>query len=183
MASSPDPRPLTAVYTGAFDPVHLGHLDIIRRASSIFPRLVVGAGVNPEKKHIFTIEERVAMVQEVVGDLPNVEVLPFTGLAVHFVREVGSRSMIRGLRTVSDMEYEFSMSLTNQTLDPGIQTIFMLPRVEFSHLSSTLIRQIAVLKGDLTRFLPASIIGRVIERAESWQQQNGHHHHTHEKDV
>ncbi len=175
--------PLTAVYTGAFDPIHLGHLDIIRRASSIFPRLVVGIGVNPEKHPFFTIQERVDMVKEIASQCPNVEVMAFAGLAVHFVREVGSQAMIRGLRTVSDMEYEFSMSLTNQTLDPGIQTIFMLPRVEFSHLSSTLIRQIAALDGDLSRFLPASIIPKIKAKALTWKEHGRHHHHAAEKDV
>jgi pantetheine-phosphate adenylyltransferase len=162
---------VTAVYTGAFDPIHLGHVDIIRRAATIFSRLVVGVGVNPEKQHSFTIGERVDMVAELVRPFPNVEVRPFTGLAVHFVREVGSYAMIRGLRTVSDMEYEFSMSLTNQTLDPNIQTLFMLPRVEFSHLSSTLIRQIAALGGDLAAFLPGSIIPRVLAKTKVWKEE------------
>lgn len=176
--------PMTAVYTGAFDPIHLGHLDIIRRAAAIFPRLVIGVGLNPEKQHVFSIQERVDMVKEVAGECPNVDVRAFTGLAVRFVREAGSQAMIRGLRTVSDMEYEFSMSLTNQTLDPGIQTIFMLPRVEFSHLSSTLIRQIAALDGDLARFLPASLIPKIKAKAQAWKEQHSarHHHHA-EKDV
>ncbi len=158
------PQPLTAVYPGAFDPIHLGHVDIIRRCSLIFPRLVIGVGVNPEKRHSFAIAERHRMVQEVAQPFQNVEVHIFTGLAVHFVREVGARVMVRGLRTVSDMEYEFSMSLTNQTLDPAIHTIFLLPRVDFTHLSSTLIRQIAALGGDLTRFLPQSIIPQVLAK-------------------
>lgn len=178
-------QPVTAVYTGAFDPVHLGHVDIIRRGSAIFPRLVVGVGVNPEKQHYFTIQERVEMVTDIASPYRNVEVRAFTGLAVHFVREVGSQSMIRGLRTVSDMEYEFSMSLTNQTLDPNIQTLFMLPRVEFSHLSSTLIRQVAALGGDLAAFLPAGIIARVQAKAKVWKEEHLrlHHHHGLDKDV
>lgn len=107
------------------------------------------------------------MVSEVARPFNNVEVRTFTGLAVHFVREVGARVMIRGLRTVSDMEYEFSMSLTNQTLDPAIHTVFLLPRVDFTHLSSTLIRQIAALGGDLSRFLPETIIPTVLSKFQA----------------
>ena len=100
-----------AVYTGVFDPVHLGHLDIIRRGSRLYDRLVVGVGINPEKSPFFSIEERVGLLRKVTAVLPNVEVQPFNGLAVHFLRQVGARIMLRGLRTLSDMEYEFSMSL------------------------------------------------------------------------
>jgi pantetheine-phosphate adenylyltransferase len=155
----------TAVYTGMFDPVHLGHLDIIARGRRIFERLVIGIGVNPEKTPLFTIEERVALVREIVQPWDNVEVLPFTGLAVRFVRQVGSHVMIRGMRTVSDMEYEFSMSLTNQTMDPTIETVFLLAHVEYSHLSSTLIRQIASFGGDLRKFLPTPVVAAVEQRA------------------
>jgi pantetheine-phosphate adenylyltransferase len=157
-----------AVYTGVFDPVHLGHLDIIRRGSRLFDRLVVGVGINPEKASFFSLEERVALVQKVVAPFANVEVRPFNGLAVHFVREVGARVMLRGLRTLSDMEYEFSMSLTNLSLDSAIETIFLMANEKYSHVSSTLIRQIASFQGDLDKFVPAEIktalLGRVRER-------------------
>src|SRR4051794_35778943 len=105
-----------AVYTGVFDPPHLGHLDMIRRGSRLFERLIVGVGENPEKTPIFTQAERVELVRAVSADLANVDVLPFEGLAVRFVREQGTRIMLRGLRTTSDMEYEFTMSLTNRAL-------------------------------------------------------------------
>ncbi|MCS7166974.1 MAG: pantetheine-phosphate adenylyltransferase [Gemmatales bacterium] len=150
--------PQVAVYTGTFDPVHLGHLDIIERGSRIFRRLIVGVGINPEKTPFFSIEERIEMLQIVCQRFPNVEVRSFHGLAVCFVRSVGAGVMLRGLRTVSDMEYEFSMSLTNQTLDPEIETVFLMAKVEYSHLSSSLIRQIAAFGGDLSRFLPAELI-------------------------
>ena len=107
------PTHRAAVYTGAFDPFHLGHLDVIQRGSRLYDRLVVGVGNNPEKKAFFSVEERVQQLRKVLASLSNVEVLPFTNLAVRFVREVGSRVMLRGLRTLSDMEYEFTMSLTN----------------------------------------------------------------------
>ncbi|HQR06880.1 MAG TPA: pantetheine-phosphate adenylyltransferase [Gemmatales bacterium] len=148
----------TAVYPGMFDPVHLGHVDIIKRASLIFPKLIVGVGINPSKQPLFTAEDRLQMVQMAVRDLPNVEVKTFDSLVVRFVRGEGGMVMIRGLRTVTDMDYEFSMSLTNQTLDPTIQTIFLLSHVQYTHLSSTLIRQIVSFGGDLSKFLPAEVV-------------------------
>jgi pantetheine-phosphate adenylyltransferase len=158
----------SAVYTGVFDPVHLGHLDVIRRGSGIFDRLVVGVGINPEKSSFFSLEERVALVQKVVAPWPNVEVKPFTGLAVHFVRSVGARVMLRGLRTLSDMEYEFSMSLTNLSLAPELETVFLMANEAYSHVSSTLIRQIATFQGDLSKFVPeevrTALLARVRER-------------------
>lgn len=146
-----------AVYTGVFDPVHFGHLDIIQRGSRLFDRLVVGVGINPDKAPLFTIEERVSLLKRLLAALPNVEVRPFTGLAVHFVRSLGGRIMVRGLRTLSDMEYEFTMSLTNQSLDTEIETVFLMAKVEYSHVSSTLIRQIGFFHGDLDKFVPAEV--------------------------
>src|SRR5262249_17569090 len=154
----------TAVYTGVFDPIHLGHLDIIQRGSRIFERLVVGVGINPEKAPFFTVEERVELVRRVVVPYGNVEGRPFPGLAVRFVREVGAHIMLRGLRTLSDMEYEFSMSLTNLALDAQIETIFLMAKEEYSHISSTLIRQIATFQGELTKFVPPEIKAALLER-------------------
>ena len=156
--------PRVAVYTGTFDPVHLGHLDIIQRGSRLFDRLIVGVGINPDKQTLFTIEERVELIQNVTGEFDNVEVLPFHQLAVHFVREVGARIMLRGLRTLSDMEYEFTMSLMNRSLDPGIDTVFLMAKEEFSHISSSLLRQIAALGGDLTKFLPPPVRDALIRK-------------------
>lgn len=155
MSQTPDPR--TAVYTGMFDPVHLGHLDIIRRGSRLFDRLVVGVGINPEKSPFFSLEERVALVRRVAACFANVEVRPFTGLAVRFVRELGAGVMLRGLRTLSDMEAEFTMSLTNLAMEPQIETIFLMAKEEYSHLSSTLIRQIAGFGGPLDKFVPPEV--------------------------
>jgi pantetheine-phosphate adenylyltransferase len=156
-----NPQARVAVYSGMFDPVHLGHLDIIERGRRVFERLIVGVGVNPEKVPLFSVDERVHLLQEVVKPFGNVQIQPFSGLAVRFVRQVGAGVMIRGLRTVSDMEYEFSMSLTNQALDPAIETVFLLSKVDYSHLSSTLIRQIAAFGGDLGKFLPPAIVAQV----------------------
>jgi pantetheine-phosphate adenylyltransferase len=146
-----------AVYTGSFDPVHLGHLDVIRRGSRLYDRLVVGVGINPEKEPLFTPEEKVDLLRRVSAPFGNVEVRAFHGLTVKFVREVGARVMLRGLRTLSDMEYEFDMSLTNHNLDPEIETVFLMAQVEHSHFSGTMIRQIGTFGGDLDIFLPPEV--------------------------
>jgi len=154
---STNPGPVIAVYTGVFDPVHLGHLDVIRRGSKIFDRLVVGVGINPEKSSLFSIEERVQLVQRVTSPFPNVEVRPISRLAVQFVREIGARIMLRGLRTTSDMEKEFTMSLTNLALAPEIETVFLMAKETYSHISGRLLRQIANLGGELEKFVPPEI--------------------------
>ena len=153
-----------AVFTGSFDPITLGHLDIIRRGADIFERLVVGVGVNPEKSPLFDLEERVELVRRVVEPFANVTVRPFTTLTVHFVREVGARVILRGLRTTSDMENEFGMSLANLALDPETETVFLMARDEYSHTSSTLIRQIAALGGNLDKFVPPVVKEALLRR-------------------
>src|SRR5947199_2785486 len=165
MATPPDHR--IAVYTGVFDPVHLGHIDVIRRGSQVFDRLVVGVGINPEKKSFFTLEERVQLVERVFASYANVQVQPFTRLAVKFVREVGARVMLRGLRTTSDMESEFTMSLTNLTLDPEIETVFLMAKETYSHISGSLLRQIAVFGGELDKFVPPAVKQALLARART----------------
>lgn len=154
-----------AVYPGTFDPIHDGHLDIITRGSRLFDQLIVAVGINPEKSPFFTLEERVSLAQRVVSHLKNVQVRGFTGLAVGFAREVGARVMLRGLRTTSDMENEFTMSLMNLNLDPEIETVFLMAKEPFSHLSSTLLRQIAQFGGNLDKFLPQEVSIALQERA------------------
>jgi pantetheine-phosphate adenylyltransferase len=146
-----------AVYTGTFDPVHLGHLDIIIRGSAIFDQLVVGVGINPDKSPFFTPEERVELVRRVIVPYPNVSVRSFPGLTVNFVREMGARVLLRGLRTTSDMENEFTMALMNRNLDPEIETVFLMAKEAYSHISSTLLRQIASFGGNLDKFLPREV--------------------------
>lgn len=162
MALTPPYR--SAVYTGVFDPIHLGHLDVIRRGSRLFEKLVVGVGINPEKSPFFSQEERVKLIEKVVAPIPNVEVKAFTGLAVRFVREMGARIMLRGLRTLSDMESEFTMSLTNLSLDTEIETVFLMANEKYSHVSSTLIRQIVAFHGDVHKFVPAEIKEELIRK-------------------
>ncbi|MCL6562986.1 MAG: pantetheine-phosphate adenylyltransferase [Firmicutes bacterium] len=169
MPASLNPR--YAVYTGTFDPVHLGHLDIIQRGSQLFDRLIVGVGINPEKTTLFSIEERVELLQQVVQGIPRVEIQPFLGLAVRFVREAGARIMLRGLRTLSDMEYEFTMSLTNLALDSAIETVFLMAKEEYSHISSTLIRQIASFGGELDKFVPPLIKSALLDRVGERQHR------------
>jgi pantetheine-phosphate adenylyltransferase len=146
-----------AVYTGMFDPIHLGHLDVIERGCRLFEKLIVAVGINPDKAPFFTPDERVALVSQAVAQFKNVEVRQFKGLAVRFVREIGAGVLLRGLRTTSDMEYEFTMSLMNRDLDAGIETVFLMAKSEYSHLSSSLLRQIASLGGSLDKFLPPEI--------------------------
>jgi pantetheine-phosphate adenylyltransferase len=159
----PETKPRTAVYTGSFDPVTLGHLNIIERASSLVDRLVVGIGINIEKQALFSLEERIAMLEQATRQLANVEVRSFQGLAVHFVRDCGARVMLRGVRSLSDIEAEFTMTLANRKLDAGIETVFLMADEQFTHVSSSLMKQITPLASDeeLARFVPRNIISEL----------------------
>lgn len=156
-------KPRTAVYTGSFDPITLGHLNVIERAATLVDRLVVGVGINVGKQPWFTTEERVDMVKRAVKHLKNVEVRKFDGLAVVFVRECGARVMVRGVRPLQDIESEFTMMLANRQLDPGIETVLLMADKEFAHVSSSLIKQIAPLAGDeeLAHFIPPAVIAEL----------------------
>jgi pantetheine-phosphate adenylyltransferase len=158
-----------AVYTGVFDPVHLGHLDVIRRGSRIFDQLIVGVGINPDKSPFFTTEERIELLERVCVPHRNVVVQRFDGLAVQFLREVGARVMLRGLRTTSDMEYEFNMSLANRMLDPEIETVFLMASEAHSHVSGTLLRQIATFGGPLDNFVPPEVKPALLARVQERQ--------------
>jgi pantetheine-phosphate adenylyltransferase len=156
----------TAVFTGTFDPLTLGHLDVIRRGRMLFDRLIVAIGVNPNKPTLFTIEERVALAEKVVASFENVSVEPFEELTVQFVRRMGARIILRGVRTLTDMEYEFGMSMTNQRLDPTIETVFLMADGEHSHVSSTLIKQVARYgeQQALSRFVPPELVGPIMAK-------------------
>ena len=149
-----------AVYTGSFDPITLGHLNVIERSSRLVDELIVGVGTNIEKESLFTAAERVELIRRVSDPLGNVVVKQFAGLAVRFVRECNARVIIRGVRSLSDMESEFTMTLANRKLDPGIETVFLMADEEYSHVSSSLIKQITALASDaeLARFVPSVII-------------------------
>lgn len=155
-----------AVFTGTFDPITLGHLDVIRRGRLLFEHLVVGIGINPNKASLFDIDERVEMAQLVTKPFSNVSVQAFEGLAVQFVKRIGAGVILRGLRTLTDMEYEFGMTLTNHRLDPSVETVFLMADGEYSHVSSTLIKQVACFGGTeaLQRFVPEDLIVPILAK-------------------
>lgn len=159
----------TAVFTGTFDPLTLGHLDVIRRGRQLFEHVVVAVGVNPNKAALFTIDERVELARQIVAPFPNVTVEAFEELAVQFVRRIGARVILRGLRTLTDMEYEFGMTLTNHQLDPQIETVFLMADAEYSHVSSSLIKQVAQFGGasSLCRFVPHELIEPIMRKMAS----------------
>jgi pantetheine-phosphate adenylyltransferase len=159
----------TAVFTGTFDPLTLGHLDVIRRGRLLFDHLVVGIGINPNKAALFSVQERVALARIVVAPYDNVSVDSFEELTVQFVRKIGASIILRGLRTLSDMEYEFGMTLTNQQLDPSLETVFLMADGEYSHVSSSLIKQIARFggAGSLDRFVPAELIDPIMSKLQN----------------
>jgi pantetheine-phosphate adenylyltransferase len=155
------PQTRTAVYTGSFDPITLGHLHIIQRASPLFDELVLGIGINADKKSLFEPQQRVELVRSVTGDLSNVRVEVFSGLAVDFVRSIGARVMVRGIRPLTDIAGEFTMMMANQQLDPDIETVFLMAAERYAHVSSSLMKQIAALSDDdeqLAKFVPREII-------------------------
>jgi len=167
MSAALDPR--HAVYAGSFDPVTLGHADIVKRGARIFEHITIAIGINPEKSPLFSPEERVNLLQEVFRDLPNVSVACFEGLTVDFVQKCSAAVMLRGIRTVSDLESEFSMALANATLAPQIETVFLMASERVSHISSTLIRQIALLgqgtaAEKLRQFVPHPVIAPLLAK-------------------
>lgn len=151
----------TAVYPGSFDPISLGHLDIIERAAQIFDKVIVAVLINTEKKGFFPIDERIEMVQLVTRHLPNVEVRGFSGLTVNFLKEVGARVIIRGLRVVSDFDFELQMANANRAMEPEIETLMMMTSPNYSYLSSSLVRQVMHFGGNLEGFVPGPIIERL----------------------
>jgi len=159
----------TAIYAGSFDPLTLGHEDIIRRGARLFDRIVVGIGVNPDKQPLFTPVERETILLEVLADLPNVRVARFSELTVDFARSQGASVMIRGVRTVSDIESEFTMALANHMMAPELETVFLMAAERFSHISSTLIKQIAVMGTETTRaqlmkFIPECVVTPLLQK-------------------
>ena len=158
-----------AVYTGSFDPITLGHLNVIERSSKLVDELVVGVGLNIDKQSLFTADERVDLIRRTTSHLTNVEVKTFSSLAVQFVRDCDARVIIRGVRSLTDMESEFTMTLANRKLDPGVETVFLMSDEEFSHVSSSLIKQITPLAGDeeLARFVPEAVIADLRKKLAS----------------
>lgn len=153
-----------AIYPGSFDPITNGHLDIIKRGSKAFDKLIVAVLVNVDKKGLFSSEERVALIEKVTKDLENVEVLRFEGLLVDFARINNSNIIIKGLRTVADFEYEFQMALMNSKLDSNIETVFMMTSSEYSYVSSSSVKQVAKFGGCIKGLVPDEIIPEIIDK-------------------
>ena len=151
----------TAVYPGTFDPITLGHQDLARRASRLFDRVVLAVADSRAKKPFFTLDERVEMAREVLKDLPNIEVLGFSGLLMKFVQDRGARVVVRGLRAVSDFEYEFQLAGMNRGMYPDVETVFLTPGEQFMFISATIVREISVLGGDTTKFVPPFVADRM----------------------
>ena len=156
----------TAIYPGSFDPVTVGHLDIIRRAARLFDHVIVAVLVNMEKKPWFTIEERTNLLRKVTGDIPNVEIAGFDGLLVDFAALRNASAIVKGLRAVSDFEYEFQMALTNRKLDSSIETVFLTSSAENMFLSSSIVKQVGLLGGDISEFVPDSIKDEILTRIQ-----------------
>lgn len=152
--------PSTAVYTGSFDPITLGHLHIIERSAQLYKNLVIGVGVNAAKQSLFNTNERIELLGKTTHHLPNVKIAAFDGLAVDFVRSIGAKVMVRGIRPLTDIAGEFTMMMANRQLDPDLETVFLMADEEFAHVSSSLIKQIASLGNGraLEKFVPLPII-------------------------
>ena len=145
--------PIGAMYPGTFDPITNGHHELVRRAARIFDHIVVAVAASPHKKTMFSLKDRTRMAQEVLADIPNVSVDSYEGLTVDFALAHDLRAVVRGLRAVSDFEYEFQLSSMNRSLRPDVETIFLCPEAEYTFISSTLVREVAALGGDVRRFV------------------------------
>ena len=156
--------PLTAVYPGTFDPMTLGHEDLMKRAAGLFDRLILGVAAGHHKRTMFTIAERLEIAREIAAPCRNVEVIPFRGLPHDFVVEQGGHVVVRGLRAVSDFEYEFQMAGMNRQLMPHVETVFMTPSDQYQFVSGTFVREIAMLGGDVSKFVAPSVLKRLQER-------------------
>lgn len=154
----------TVVYPGSFDPITNGHFDIIKRSAKVFDKVIVAVLVNPDKKSLFTPEERVELIRKVTTEYPNVEVLSFSGLLIDFVNKNGAKIIIKGLRTLTDFEYEFQMALMNKQLDSTIETVFMMTSAKNSFLSSSSVKQVAAFGGSIRGLIPDKIIPEVLEK-------------------
>jgi len=148
---------ITAVYPGTFDPITCGHFDLIERAARFYDRLVIAVADNRNKSSLFSLEERVALAKEVTAHMPNVEVIGFSCLLVDFVHEIQGHVLLRGLRAVSDFEYEFQLASMNRKLAPDVETMFMTPAEQYSFISSSLVREISALGGDVSDFVHPSV--------------------------
>jgi pantetheine-phosphate adenylyltransferase len=156
-------QPITAAYPGSFDPLHLGHVDIVRRAIGLFPRVVVGVLENTDKSPLLPVATRVSLIRETLSSFPGVEVTSFSGLLVDFMRQTGARVILRGMRAVSDFEYEFQIALMNRRLWSEAETVFLTPNEEFTYLSSRVVKEIWQLGGDVSGLVPEPVLRALAE--------------------
>lgn len=155
---------LRAIYPGSFDPVTFGHLDVIKRSCNIVDELIVGVLDNKAKMPLFSVEERVKMLEDAVNSLPNVKVMPFDGLLIEFAKKMEVKVIVRGLRAITDFEYELQMSQMNHKLEPIIETLFLTTSLEYSYLSSTTVKEVASFGGDISQFVPATVMKRIEDK-------------------
>ena len=155
---------LRAIYPGSFDPVTFGHIDIIERAARISDELIVGVLQNKAKTPLFSVEERVIMLREVTKHLKNVKIIPFEGLLIEFAKKMDAKVIVRGLRAITDFEYELQMSQTNRKLNSDVETLFLTTSLDYSYLSSTTVKEVASYDGDVTQFVPEFVAEKVTEK-------------------
>ncbi|MCI0498557.1 MAG: pantetheine-phosphate adenylyltransferase [Planctomycetales bacterium] len=162
-------KPITAIFPGSFDPITNGHLDVIRRGNTLFDRLIIAVGQNPGKHELFSKAERVEMIRLLVSDMPRITVESYDCLTVEFAKQKNAQVMLRGLRNLTDVEYEFQLAMTNRTV-AGIETVFVMTSEEYGYVNSTIVRQLAILGGDVSKLIPAS----VYEQLRHKLQKNPH---------
>ena len=160
-------QPVTVVYPGTFDPMTLGHEDVIRRATTLFDKVIVAVAAGHHKKAMFTLAERIDMAREALAHLPQVEIESFSGLVRDFVLSKGAKAMVRGLRAVTDFDYEFQLAGMNRSLMPNVETVFLTPSDKYQFISSTFVREIAVLGGEVDKFVSRSVQQRLKDKVRS----------------
>ena len=147
-----------AIYPGSFDPITNGHLDVLQRAAGIFDNLIIAVARDNAKQSLFTVEERVELIRNAAAEIPGIEVMPFDGLLVNFARKPQACALVRGLRAVSDFEFEFQLALMNRKLEPNLETLFLMPREEYTYNSSRLVKEICRLGGHIEQFVPPNVV-------------------------
>ena len=163
-------RSVLAVYPGSFDPITYGHIDVIKRSIAIFPNLVVAVVGNPYKQSLFDFSERVEMIRSAIGDNQNIKIGTFNGLLMDYVCSIKAKVVIRGLRAISDFEYEFQMALSNNKLNSDVETLFMMSSAQYSYVSSKLIKEIAQLGGDISAFVPDAVALKLNEKLKQFKR-------------
>lgn len=157
-----------AVFPGSFDPITIGHVDIVKRSIPLFDRIIIAIGVNTQKKYLFSLEQRMAWIQSVFKDYPSVEVSHYNGLTINYCKEIGAEYLLRGIRSASDFEYEKTIAHLNHSMESGIETILMLSPPEYSSISSTIVREIILGKGDVSKFVPKQIVKSISDNIEQF---------------